>query len=391
MQSDQYEIVAVIAADTHLSTRIWSERPIEGDSYFALRQLTDLAVQHGADLVVAGDVLDRQRNRATPITRLFEQLDRLDRSGLTFYFVQGQHEMEPDPWCAAHRASTWVHRRRFTLGGRIRCYGLDCLSADGLAEELQQVPGDTDLLFAHQVWRDLMGNLGTPHGAFEQVPVVPRMVTGDYHVACEIDSVGQDGQDLRVYSPGSTHMRSIDEPAQPHCLLMDAAGGLHWQPLKSRPFTRYRLTTEEELETAAASHIPEDIATLEGHASNLELPEGIAKPIMRVEYSADLEDAARRIGRAVGSAAHLFLQERPGHLIERALDEDSSVGSSDEAIATLEGELEGYLEECDLGNLRGDCQRLLEAGEAVETELSRMRDEALRGPEGEAHGESESG
>ena len=43
---------ALVASDLHLKRRTWSNRPIEGDSYFAWEQIVEQAITHEVKVVI---------------------------------------------------------------------------------------------------------------------------------------------------------------------------------------------------------------------------------------------------------------------------------------------------------------------------------------------------
>ena len=77
----------LVTSDWHLSDRIWKHRPIEGDSYAACHYICDWAFENEVThVIIAGDILDKQRNNSTAIHHLTTNLELLTDAGIKVYF-----------------------------------------------------------------------------------------------------------------------------------------------------------------------------------------------------------------------------------------------------------------------------------------------------------------
>lgn len=373
--------VAVVFADSHLRERTWADHPqLQFDSYISLAQVFAHAVNHELPIVGAGDLIDKARNPSGPITVLAGLTRQLENAGCQFYFIQGQHEMSDTPWLHVSSTPQHVHQTRFQLGP-FNAYGLDFQPAGRLQPALDEIPKSTDILIAHQVWSEFMGSIAAPQGSFRDVPHVSTIVTGDYHGDC-VNKVfrGKDGQKVRVVNPGSTCMQAIDEPPEKFYSVLYDDGTFKKRAILTRPFidlgnvqTDARL--EEVIETIQ-TQIEEATETCQALDELNDDWTGLTVPIVRASYSHRLADAAQRIKKIVGEAAHLFLREIPPDKPEvqerrRKRQEEGKTEAS-----TLLSELPEYLEAKDQKHLLEDCQRLLVCPD-VETELARMQEEAL--------------
>src|SRR5262249_6426373 len=129
------------------------------------------------------------------------------------YFVQGQHELDrTTPWLNA--INTWpihVNDSLFKIDNLL-FYGIDWQPGDVIGPILDNVPANTDIVVAHQVWKDIMGNRsGDCECRFCDVSNARMLITGDFHSHVVMDATNKQGNSLKVLSPGPISMQSIDE------------------------------------------------------------------------------------------------------------------------------------------------------------------------------------
>jgi hypothetical protein len=361
--------IATAFADSHLQERAWAHRPIFGDSYYSFEQIINYTIEHDLPTIAAGDLIDKQRNISGPIVFLREQLGRLKDP---IYYVQGQHEMADKPWMQLGHLSRWIHRELIEIGG-INFYGLDYCIAGQLQDRLDEIPDNADVLVAHQVWSDLMGNIGHPQGGMHDVPKVGTVFTGDFHEFVEDRRPrGKDGQEIYLISPGSTCMQSIAEPQDKYFCVFYDDGSMKPIQLKTRQVIDAGvLSTPQDLDKFLET-VGVSIEMVWEDATGYD--ERVRMPLLKVEAAYTLQDAQRRIARVVGDTAHLFFKERPKKREEAIKSGSQEAG---EAV-TLSSELKPYLLEQHRIDLEPTCRRLLEAQEP-KAELRRMREEALSG------------
>ncbi len=377
--------IAVFFADSHLQDRAWSERPIEGDSYFSLKQIFDFAIDKEVEAMFgAGDLIDRQVNKSRPITEFYAQLDRLQECQKPFslYYIQGQHEMQDQPWLSAHPAATHLNADQVTLTNGTTVWGLDFHPAIQLQIALSGMPARADILLAHQVWGEFMGSVTAPQGGMGDVPYVNTVVTGDYHHYADIKVRGKDGQEVRVLSPGSTCMQSIDEPPKKWFLVMLTDGTFKKVPLRTRPFMDWEIVGNEAEVERFCAEAPTAVQEM-WHGTTPERqngylwPEACRKPLLRVTYSHKVDSARRRLAKVIGDGAHIVWKEIPPEKPEVQARRDRALVEGKRRATTLESELPGYLEAMEMPHLLDPCTRLLQATN-VEDELRRLREEALQ-------------
>jgi DNA repair exonuclease SbcCD nuclease subunit len=319
----------VATSDMHVDEHAWADRPeIRGDSQAAFAQVCGFAIKHRKPVIAAGDLLDRKRNDALPIGFIRRQMDELQEKNIPFYYIQGQHELQADPWLSeVHRWPTWLHRTSATIGG-LRVYGIDWTSREALPEMLKEVPSDTDVLVLHQVCHEFMGGITVAEMNLTQVPYAQLVVVGDFHEHKILRLNGFHGQGMRVLSPGSTNMRKIDEPPLKRFFVVHEDLSVKSVRIVTRPFAKQEILSEDML----AEFVTRIRGELKDLTEESKLRNGLDKPLLRVSYRSDLENAYSRIAAAVGDWAHLFTKviQPP-----RETDGDNSGEETYEEVADL--------------------------------------------------------
>ena len=309
----------VVSADWHLCRSAWRRSGIDGDAAYGLRQVVDLCLSLDVPLLAAGDLLDTTDPDPDDVRVVREQMDRMATAAIPVFYVQGQHELDRQrPWLSAiHTWPTYVGdpSEAHDFCGRLRIRGLDWQPAGRLQEELAKPRGDkADVLLCHQAWRDFMGGDGSrSEGAFTEVRD-HLVLTGDYHrhVVATYTPLGGPSVSGTAYSPGPTHMTSIDEPERKAVFLfvktddMDCHFGLRAESvwLRTRPVRRFAVHDEGELVELLTHGLP--LALEAAAAEAADLPDHLRRPLVRVAYAADIPGARRRLEAACRDLFHLF-------------------------------------------------------------------------------------
>jgi DNA repair exonuclease SbcCD nuclease subunit len=330
----------LVTSDLHLSPRIWRHREILNDSYFAWELIVEAAITEGVDAVVlAGDILDKQSNPSEVIVHLLQGLNRLRHENIPVLYVQGQHEFQSKPWLSLGEspdsAVTWLHDREVNIGGW-RIAGSDFRPKAEFQEFLQgELVKAADVLVCHQVWEDFMGSVAVTQGSFSDVPPnVDLLITGDYHVHCE-----RNRGNLRVLSPGSTHLRSVSEPPEKSLFLLELVpDGQHNVVSLELPTRKFILMdllsvpddelTNQETTAAIRELLLERLHAAEKEAAADELPPQLLAPIVYFKYYRSAAELVNQLSRYIEDRAHVFY---------RAIAEDSStlpVAAREHAVAS---------------------------------------------------------
>jgi predicted phosphodiesterase len=363
-------------SDWHLQERAWRRHPdLAGDAVFSLKQIVDRAVEEKVDAVIgAGDLIDTVDPTPSIQVQAHEQFDRLQEAGIPFYFIQGQHERNAVR--ARFDAHPWprhFHRRLVTIGG-LKMYGLDWQASHQLLTELEEAADlQIGLFVCHQVWGgpDFMGTLPGVEGQLEDCPA-PVVLTGDLHQHKTVKLKREDGSTLRVFSPGSTCMQSIDEPPEKAFWELEFNRNklVDYKSVKliTRPFHTFSLD-----DIGGLDDLCEDAK--EGNFYDDDIPEVVRTPIIHVDYPDNLPDVYDRLMTAFDNQAHVFLSPRPtGSKVVRIEKTKDRVGQRTSLLSFLERATPKGSDEYRL------CRRLLEIAEsknAVLDELKKIQTEVI--------------
>lgn len=298
--------IAVVTSDTHLDDNAWSDRPeIWGDSMHAFDQICDYALKLRLPIIAAGDLIDKKKNEAGPIGHVRRWMDRLSEKNVGFYFIQGQHELQPSPWLSEiHSWPVWLTGCKSLLIGDKNFTGIDWTPADQIESELAGVPTDVDVLVMHQVCSEFMGDITSPELSIGSVPYAKLLIVGDFHEHKVLAARNRQGRNLRVLSPGSTNLRNIAEELPKRFFVLHDDLSVRSIKITSRPFLEVKIYLDEELDSFV-----EEIAGRLEQIANPALPEHLQVPILRVHYRIDIPNAYYRIAAAVSALAHLFTKE----------------------------------------------------------------------------------
>lgn len=352
-------------SDTHL-------RPDKPDTFFAFEQIINRALALKVPIIGAGDLIDKQSNRATTIVFLAKQLHRLHEKGLKFYYTQGQHEFDAVPWMQIAPNTEHLHRQTLEFG-EVTVYGLDWQPTGKLQEEFAEIPEGVDMLIAHQVWGDWMGDIAAPQGTFAQVPGhIKFVVTGDLHQWKLEKKKNADGEKMIVCSNGATTQQKRDEPDEHFYSLFYP--DLRFEPirLKSRVVIDAGLMSKSEDLDRFVTEFEAELAAAEQKAAGGDYPPEIIKPYLNIEAKSVVTDALRRIEKAVGDRAILRFKSRVPEEKTAAYQKAAKAGKG-EAVTPL-SLLKDEVDKAENPNTYELCERLLLASDK-EMEFALWRSE----------------
>lgn len=287
----------ILSADWHVAPGAWRHKGVTGDAYHALHQIVHHAIQHGVDVVGAGDLYDTDDPDPKSVALVQGLCDALEHAGRKLYYIEGQHERHRGGgrWLGVHDMPVHLTPDATHVVAGLRVCGFDWTPPAGLPAVYDQVRahGDLDLLVCHQVWTEFMGYSG--EASLADAPAARLTVTGDYHVSKLVDVAGR-----RVLSPGSICMQSINEEPEKSFFVLDDAFNLHAIPLQTRHVGRFSLASDDDLEQFLADR-PWEVL-LDDPA----LPPNLRKPIVAVTFPDDLSFASRRLHETLDGLVHYF-------------------------------------------------------------------------------------
>ncbi len=317
--------VFAMTADWHGQDGAWKRANTpKGDALFGLSQIVDYCLLQKVDLLGAGDLFDDLKPETIVLKAVFAQCDRLSRAERKFLFTQGQHEKAQPPYLSLVPGPIHASGRQIDLRG-LTVYGMDHVPADQLEAAAAKIPtGRAEIVMCHQVWADFMGVGAEGHiGVLGKAGGPGIVLTGDYHkhLVTQVDG-------LRVYSPGSTCLQSIDEPREKAFFVLYDDLSVESVPLKTRSVFDHVVKSGDDLEALLAA-VP---GLLEPRA---DLPAEMQKPVLYVQC-VELDQAFRRVAGAVKDRAFLFWKPLLGDANDVFYDEREA------ALAVPRG-LEGCL------------------------------------------------
>lgn len=311
-------------ADTHLDTQTWLNRPrITGDSMASFRWLTAYARRHDvSDIVAAGDLIDVKKPQPEVADFVRHEMSMLEHDRIRFCFIQGQHEYARSiPWFSAvHDWPVWLDiRDSYSVGDSVQIQGFDWTPPDLLPGRLRAVDADTEVLVAHQVWEEFMGEIRGCEGSFSQIANAPVLFTGDYHDTKVYEALGASGQKLTVYSPGSTHLRKIDEPENKYCFLRSSDGAWSKVKIPTRRRQNVVLNDEDDLDELMDTWTTQ-LDELTRSAVELGLPEQLHRPLYWIKHKDDIPDVRLRVNKSIAKSAEVFFRTIPSESAEIVIE-----------------------------------------------------------------------
>jgi hypothetical protein len=194
--------------------------------------------------------------------------------------------------------------------GNKTVYGIDWNSADKVQDALNSIPEGTDILVAHQVWEELMGDVRGCEASFANVPTVNTVFTGDFHQNKVFTIVGRDGQTLQAISPGSTNFRKINEPVDKffYVLKSDYTWAKVRIPTRRRMDLRI-LTDKDFVNFEKTFNTAYEECLIENQKYKVQ--NALATPLCRVEYHDNIPGAYDKIKQCAQNKVELFLKQIP--------------------------------------------------------------------------------
>lgn len=240
----------VFMGDLHLQPRIWKHKPLHGDAYYSWLQILDFCVEHQANLILLGDVLDTQKPDSGTVKELLDGLKKVRDAGGTIAAIQGQHDISEPPWVSLGGKDHSVVR--LTLGNvltiqGLRIAGLDYTPAPQLESALESIT-HCDILCMHQLLQevcaggegditlDRLSSIASSYG-------ISMVAMGDYHESAVLMD------NPLVFYTGSSCIQSIREHPEKFFMYWDIQKlRLIPIPLITRRIVKLHINSEEELE-----------------------------------------------------------------------------------------------------------------------------------------------
>jgi hypothetical protein len=288
--------IMVLSSDWHLSPLSWKRHPkIRGDSYYSLQQIVDTAIELQVPLIGAGDLFDIKAPPSESVVFCCEQMKRLEREGLSMYYVQGQHEYADTPWLTLAPNAVHIDSFKYQDKGEPRVFDVAGLRVVGLDISTSPVEfaiqcaklhavakskGEFDLFVTHQVWADFIKKRD-PVFMLEKVLFSKITYTGDYHKLEALDING-----MLCLSSGSINMQANNENPIKEVFILHDDLSVSKKTLKTRPFMSFELKNDDDL--LRLLNTPNS-TILSGWPHYV--PDEFATPLVSVKYQNSLSNA----------------------------------------------------------------------------------------------------
>jgi hypothetical protein len=319
--------------DLHLDHLIWrAQRQVSGDAFLGLRSFLECARSRNLPAVYLGDIFDTQDPDSSLVQMFRTEADQFRQSGLAQYFIQGNHDKRPVPWCSAvapyiqHVGDGVVHE----IGG-VKVVGYDYCHKPEIESHLAELSSRRpipDVVFLHQAVRQVIPWDGAWNCDLDWVPDGVRLcLMGDIHQTREI-KMRNGGA---AWYTGSSHARSVDEMGPKYCLVVHDDLSVVPVPLDYRSMERFQATPTSPLEEL----LPR-IHTFLGVAGDRPSSR-LLKPLVWLSYTEDQAQGVKEVQKACHDRA--ILVEQP--LCFRVSHEIPVTTSTDDVptMQTLLGQL----------------------------------------------------
>lgn len=301
--------IALVVGDSHIEELIWRDRPdLRGDAFHGFSQCVDYAIANNLPLILAGDIVETlpaDCPTSTTISFLQRQLSKLAAANIKVFNIYGQHDRAVPSWLkACHpEAVQDADGQYFDIAG-FRTFFMSWRDREQAREYAYEIEPGTDILIAHQHWAELMGGSSFDLTA-AKVPHVKLIISGDYHRLLRKDCLNTQGQPVSIYSPGSTHMRKINEPTVHYALIINDDLSVDSLALESRVVIETRIAVPGDVDHAI-SLWPDVLEEAQTTAESL--PNELKKPIYVIKDGLTDGEAWVKLSTVVGDAAHIFYQ-----------------------------------------------------------------------------------
>ncbi len=357
--------------DLHLDHLIWrAQRQVTGDAFVGLRSFLDIAASHKLPAVYLGDIFDTQDPDSSLVAMFRTEAERFHQNGSAQYFIQGNHDKRPVPWCSAvcpyiqHVGDGTVHQ----IGG-VSVVGYDYCSAAEIEASLADLSSRRpipDILLIHQAVRQVLPWEGAWNCDLDWVPDgVKLCLMGDIHKTQEV-KMRNGGA---AWYSGSSHARSVDEMGSKYCLVVHDDLSVAPVELNHRAMNRYLATPTSPLDQLLPK-IEVDLREAEDRPS-----QRLLRPLVWIAYTEDQAGGVVEVQRLVHDRAILVEQK----LCFRVDQEVASQPSTDE-VPTMQSLLDQLLDRARDPLAHQLTQALLDPTQDLQETISTFRDRAITQP-----------
>jgi len=273
-------------ADLHIRDYIWSSRPrLSKDAIIAMQYVFNYCIENDLSLKIAGDAFHTLAVLPEHVGALFTEIDKMREAGLPVYYIQGNHDLNAQPWMSLHPWPTDLdlQLREVDEANEV-VYGLQSRGEDELKQALQNVPERANTLLMHQA--EVRAMPFNPNFDLNDVPPHIRLVLiGDIHAA----QMYRNENTMLCY-PGSPSVTDIGQTAQRSFVREDPSSdgstSVSQIFIPGRSVSRFDIHSEADVERVEAA--VRQLAQEDPRHAGLE-------PLVRIVFKPDLSERVQQL------------------------------------------------------------------------------------------------
>jgi DNA repair exonuclease SbcCD nuclease subunit len=356
-------------SDTHLGKRQYGSDIRRDDFADAFERAIDVAIERDVDAVIhTGDLFDDPVPSLPTVMRAADILEPLEKRGIPFYGIVGNHERKNDEqWLDLLRRTNAVTRldKTPTLVDDVALYGIDAVRPsvwDSADFELDAPPVEATctILCMHELLSPLAPDVGRVYPVEDVLNRVgidlDGLALGDLH---EPNSERVDGTDVWYASATERGGKGQDETGLVQLLeIEDGTLRRRQIELETRPFSVFSITFGED---DGAAHVRNKL-------EQRDLDDAVAKIELVGERGAVTANEVIQMARDTGAAV-VSVDDNRGRV---ELDVESIEAMS---LQGLDNTIEEKLAERDLSDTALDIDGRVREGEALDDNVTRVANE----------------
>ena len=318
-----------LVSDVHLGTRQYGLKERYEDFLESFRKFEMAIERERPDaVIIGGDLFDSPRPDAKSVFVAKNVVERIKISGIPVYGIDGNHDLADGYWLRTIGAKPLENGTvdvRDIAG--VKVGGLNYRNGRDLVEEISRIADSgmkMDIMVAHFALAEMNGGGSADAGVREISPLLSKigvkfMLMGHVHIP---DAQKWNG--VLYVNPGSTEMKSSNEPREKYWFLVDTESH-EATPMRlfTRPVEDIEIETDDDL-LAFQNRLESDSRAGKGKLT-----------FYQVVASDDIDDAFKRITNSVrcnDALARIVMRSGKARDVAPIVDRKESVATLESAI-----------------------------------------------------------
>ena len=318
-----------LVSDVHLGVRQWGIKERYEDFLATFERFGREVVKYKPDaVVIGGDLFDSSNPDARSVNLAQCVVRNIKEAGIPVYGIDGNHDLADGWWLRTIGAQVLCERETVDIAGTL-VTGIPYRNGRDLVDTIREM-GDAgmkmDVLVAHFALAEMNGGGTADTSVQELSPLLDRfgvkfVMMGHVHIS---DCRTWNG--VTYVNPGSTELKSFNEPKEKYWFMVDTSGLVDPVPmrLETRPVEYVDIATEEDI---AEFMIRLECESRAGQKS--------PRTLYQVVVSGDINDAFRRLAKAAhdnSALARIVMRTAKTHDHAPMMDHMGSVSKLGAAI-----------------------------------------------------------